>query len=137
MRTIPNSASESDVANAIALLKKMRIYPLSKADNPPEQRFVDAAGKLWDGYPRMDGSFYAVLAKIVNEEPIIPRDLAMMNILRSIGVEKGKTFKPDAATTAILDAAAKEAHATINDISVRWCHPIGTAHTGRCLTLPA
>jgi hypothetical protein len=116
MRTIPSSTSESDVANAIALLKKTRIYPLSKADNPPEQRFIDAAGKLWDGYPRMDGRFYAVLAKMVNEEPIIPRDLAMMNILRSIGIEKDKTFKPDAATTAILDAAAKAAHATINDM---------------------
>jgi hypothetical protein len=116
MRTIPNSTSESDVANAIALLKKIRIYPLSKADNPPEQRFVDAAGKLWDGYPRMDGSLYAVLAKMVNEEPVIPRDLAMMDILRSVGIEKGKAFKADAATTATLDAAAKEAHATINDM---------------------
>jgi hypothetical protein len=116
LRTIPNSVSGPDVANATALLKKIRIYPLSKADNPPEQRFVDAAGRLWDGYPRMDESFYAILAKMVNEEPIIARDLAMMNILRSIGIEKGKTFRPDSATTAILDAAAKEAHATINDM---------------------
>src|SRR5262249_50297816 len=51
IRTIPNSASQSDVDNAIALIKKFRVYPLSKAGNPPEQRFVDASDKLWDGIP--------------------------------------------------------------------------------------
>src|SRR5262249_18732185 len=93
MRTIPNTTSESDVANAIALIKKFRMYPLSDAGNPPEQRFIDASGKLWDGVPRMDESFYAVLAKMVNEEPVLLRDLAVMNMLRSIGIEKGKAFK--------------------------------------------
>jgi hypothetical protein len=116
LRTIPNSTSESDVANAIALIKKIRMYPLTQAANPPEQRFIDAAGKLWDGYPRMDESFYAVLAKMVNEETALPRDLAMMNILRSLGIEKGKEFKPDAAATAIFRDAIKEAHATINEM---------------------
>lgn len=56
--------------------------------NPPAQRFIDVSGKLWDGYPRIDASFYPVLAKMVNQEPVLPRDLAMMNILRSIGIEK-------------------------------------------------
>jgi hypothetical protein len=116
LRTIPNSTSESDVANAIALIKKIRVYPLAQAANPPEQRFIDAAGKLWDGYPRMDESFYAVLAKMVNEETVLPRDLAMMNILRSLGIEKGTVFKPDAVTNAIFKDAIKEAHATINDM---------------------
>jgi hypothetical protein len=114
LRTIPKSSSQADKDVAIALLKKIRIYPLSKAGNPPEQRFIDASGKLWDGIPRMDESFYAVLAKMVNEEPVIPRDLAMMNMLRSIGIEKGKEFKPDAATIATLKNAIREAHAYIN-----------------------
>jgi hypothetical protein len=40
------------VNNAIALVKKMRIYSLANADHPPEQRFVDMAGKLFDGIVR-------------------------------------------------------------------------------------
>jgi len=115
MRTIPKSGSPEDQASAVALLKKIRQYPLSKAANPPEQRFVDASGKVWNGIPRMDESFYAVLAKMVNEEPVLPRDLAMMNMLRSIGIEKGKDFTPDAATTPLLTNAAQEAKAWFID----------------------
>ena len=116
MRTIPNSDAPADVEAAIALLKKLRMYPLAQAASSPEQRFIDASGKLWDGIPRMDESFYAVLAKMVNEEPVLPRDLAMMNMLRSIGIEKGKEFKPDAATSAIFKDATKEAKAFFQDL---------------------
>ena len=115
MRTIAKSASRADYDAAIALLKKIRIYPLSKVDRPPEQRFVDASGSLWDGIPRMDESFYAILAKMVNEEPVLPRDLAMMNILRSIGIEKGKDFKPSAAMTAAFKGAIAEAKSIFQD----------------------
>src|SRR5262249_15582489 len=77
--------------------------------HPPEQRFIDASGTLWDGIPRMDDTFYAGLAKKVNDEPVLPRDLAIMNILRTLGIEKGKDFLPDAATKTVLTNAAQEA----------------------------
>ena len=48
-RAIPKSSSETDINNAIALAKKLRLYSLGTADHPPEQRFVDIAGKLFDG----------------------------------------------------------------------------------------
>lgn len=114
LRTIPKSNSKADQDLAIALLKKIRLYPLSKTASPPEQRFIDVSGKLWEGYPKMDETFYTILAKMVNEETIIPRDMAMMNILRSIGIEKGKEFKPDETTTAIFKSAIKEANDYIN-----------------------
>src|SRR5262249_23366455 len=79
--------------------------------NPPEQRYIDASGKLWEGVPRMDESFYAVLAKMVNEEPVNARDLAVMNMLRSVGIEKGKPFAPDPANQSTLRRAAAEAKA--------------------------
>lgn len=115
MRTIAQSASQADYEAAIALLKKIRMYPLSQAGNPPGQRFIDASGRQWNGIPRMDASFYAVLAKMVNEEPVLPRDLAMMNMLRSIGIEKGKDFKPTAAMTAAFKGAVAEAKSTFQD----------------------
>ncbi|HXX01159.1 MAG TPA: DUF1214 domain-containing protein [Candidatus Acidoferrales bacterium] len=111
MRTIPKSAAQADVDSAISLIKKFRMHALSQSNDPPEQRFIDASGKLWDGVPHMDESFYAVLAKVVNEEPVLERDLAVMNMLRSVGIEKGKGFNPDAATSAILRDAVKEAQA--------------------------
>lgn len=110
-RPIPKTSSEEDVAKALGLVKQFRVYPLSKAAAPPEQRFVDMSGKLYDGIVRFDESFYANLAQMVNEEPVLPRDKEMPGLLRSIGIEKGKEFKPDAATQATLKAAAQETQA--------------------------
>ena len=44
-RAIRNSPSETDVAAALALVKKIRVYPLAQAANPPEQRYMDIYGK--------------------------------------------------------------------------------------------
>ena len=49
LRAIPKSSSAADVSNTIALVKEMRLYPLANAGNPPQQRFVDMTGKLFDG----------------------------------------------------------------------------------------
>jgi hypothetical protein len=44
---------------------------------------------------------------MVNEEPVQPRDVVAMSMLRTIGIEKGRPYTPDASTRAILkDAAA-------------------------------
>jgi hypothetical protein len=110
-RTIPKSLSEADVSNAIALVKKMRLYPLANADHPPEQRFVDMAGKLFDGIVRLDESFYASLAQMINEEPVLPQDRAMMGLLLPLGIEKGKEFKPAATTQSALAQSADAVHA--------------------------
>jgi hypothetical protein len=92
-RAIPKSSSEADVNNAIALVKKLRLYPLSKAGSPPEQQFVDMSGKLFDGIVRFDESFYAGLAQMINEEPVLGQDRAMMGLLLPLGIEKGKDFQ--------------------------------------------
>ena len=83
-------------------MKQLKLYPLTKAANPPETRFVDMYGKVFDAIVRFDESFYASLAKMVNEEPALPPDKQMLGLLRSLGIEKGKEFRPDAATTAVL-----------------------------------
>jgi hypothetical protein len=110
-RAIPKSSSEADVSNAIALVKKLRLYPLANADSPPEQRFVDMSGTLFDGIVRFDESFYASLAQMINEEPVLAQDRAMMGLLLPLGIEKGKEFKPDAAAQRNLAQSARAAHA--------------------------
>jgi hypothetical protein len=120
LRVITESNQEDDVRKAIAYLKQLRSYPLSKANSPPEQRFVDMADALWDGIVRFDNSVYTSLARMVNEEPVQPRDLEMMGMLRLLGIEKGNEFKPDAATQATLNAASQEAHAWFMDRLVTY-----------------
>jgi hypothetical protein len=108
LRAIPKGSSEAAVISAIALVKKLRLYHLTNAGNPPEQRFVDMAGKLFDGIVRFDDRFYASLAQMINEEPVLAQDRAMMGLLLPLGIEKGKEFKPDAATQRILAQSARD-----------------------------
>jgi hypothetical protein len=101
--------ADADVAKALELVKQLRLYPL-KADASPSQRFVDMAGTLIDGVVAFDASFFESLARMVDEENVLTRDLMAMGMLRTLGIEKGKPFQPDAATQAILSEAAQEAH---------------------------
>jgi hypothetical protein len=110
-RAIANTEGADDVAKALGLIKQMRVYPLSKAANPLEQRFVDVYGKVYDGIVCFDETFFASLAKMVNEDPVLARDKEVMGLLLTLGIEKGKDFQPDAATQATLKAAAQATHA--------------------------
>lgn len=108
LRAIPAGSTEADVAAALALAKKLRVYQLAQAANQPEQRFIDIHGKTFDGVPTFDESFFVSLNRMVQEEPVQERDLVAMGMLQSIGIDKGKEFKPDAATQRIFKVAAQE-----------------------------
>jgi len=110
-RTIPHSASETDIAAALALVRRIRLYPLASASDPPRHRHIDMSGKLFDGTVPFDDTLFAHLARMVNEEDIETRDLVAMRQLRSLGIRKGEAFAPDDEMRGILDAAAGEAQA--------------------------
>jgi hypothetical protein len=110
IRSILASNSEEDERKGDELVLKIKTYPLAKADNPPGQRFVDMTDKMYNGLVHYDESIYTSLARMLNEEPTQPEDLQMMGMLLPLGIEKGKEFKPDAATVAQLKSAAAEAH---------------------------
>src|SRR5262249_15233227 len=54
LRAIPVTPSEADVAKALDLVKKPRMSPLAQAANPPPQRHIDMAGKLFAAIARFD-----------------------------------------------------------------------------------
>jgi len=112
-RAIPQSSSSAAVSRALGLVQKLRLYPLAAADSVPETRFVDLSGKLFDGIVRFDASFYASLAHMIDEEPVLPRDTAMIAKLRTLGIEKGKQFEPDTLMQAVLNGAAKQVQSTL------------------------
>jgi hypothetical protein len=89
-RAIPVTQSAEDIAKALALVKKLRLYPLSKADAPPEQKHIDTAGKPFDGIAAMDDTFFDSLAKMINEEPVQERDMVAMGQLLSLGHREGQ-----------------------------------------------
>lgn len=113
LRSIRQSGSEADLAKAVEYGKRIKIYPLSQADNPPSTVYVDAAGVLYDATIPYDIRFFESLDRVVQHEPWLERDRAMIDTLKTLGIEKGKPFTPDAEMTEALNAAAKQAHAYI------------------------
>lgn len=111
LRSNIGSGSEADIAKAVAYGRKIRVYPLAQASKPPATKFVDAAGVVYDSTVHYDLSFFEKLHQFVQREPWLERDRIMIDLLRSIGIEKGKPFAPDAPTQAILKSAAAEARA--------------------------
>jgi hypothetical protein len=111
LRSIPKSGSDADVAKAVAYGKRIKLYPLSQAAAPPATRFVDVVDIVYDSTITYDRRYFESLNRIVQAEPWLERDKAMIDPLKSIGIEKGKPFNPDAKTQAVLNDAAREARA--------------------------
>jgi len=114
LRSILKSGSDTDVKAAVAYGKRIKLYPLSQAANPPATVFVDALGSVYDSTIPYDLRFFQSLDRFVQQEPWLTRDKAMIDQLKSIGIEKGKPFVPDETTQRLLNAAAAQAHAWLD-----------------------
>ncbi len=112
-RAIAEDASQAAIDRALDLVKHLRVYPLARADDPPPTRACDIAGKLFDGIVHFDETLFSTLAKMINEEPILPRDAEIVKSLASLGIEKGKRFDPDSDVRAELESAAADARAQL------------------------
>jgi hypothetical protein len=111
LRSILASGSEADIAKAVAYGKRIKVYPLSQAASPPPTVFVDAIDVVFDSTIPYDINFFQSLNRFVQYEPWLERDKAMIDQLKSIGIEKGKPFNPDPNTQMALNGAAREANA--------------------------
>jgi hypothetical protein len=92
---------------AVALMKTTRVYPLTKAANPPAMTFVNGSHQEIDTIFSDSGQFFDDLAWMIDYEPheIIPSHERFQ--LAAIGIEKGKPFKPNAERRKLLDEAAR------------------------------
>jgi hypothetical protein len=111
IRSNLKSHADADVANSVAYAKRLKVYPLSQASNPPATVFTDVKDVLFDTTIRYDESFFVNLDRMVQSEPWLSRDRAMIDTLRSIGIEKGKPFAPDAGMKQVLKDGIAETHA--------------------------
>ena len=64
----------------------------------PATIYVDAAGVLFDATIPYDARFFESLARVIESQPWLERDKAVIDSLRTLGIEKGKAFNPDEKT---------------------------------------
>jgi hypothetical protein len=109
LRSILHSGEAADVTKAVEYGKRIAFYPLSAAAKPPATTCLDAVDVVFDATIPYDVRFFESLARMVESQPWLERDRAMIDPLRTLGIEKGKAFNPDATTREILNCAAQEA----------------------------
>jgi len=102
-----------------ATKERFRIYPLSQKDRPPEMTFVNMSGKFNNTIHRMDYGYWHEVDAQIQAEPIEGLDPEIRGLLASIGIEKGKEFKPDARMKGILTEAAKVGSVTARALTAR------------------
>jgi hypothetical protein len=112
LRSNFKSGSDADIAAAVAYGKRIKFYPLGGSAD--KTVFVDAYDKVYDATIPYDASFFESLHRFVQAEPWLTRDKVIIDMLKTIGIEKGKPFNPDAKTRSILEASAREAQAHVD-----------------------
>jgi hypothetical protein len=105
-------------------LAQLKMYPYAQRDNPQKMEILDAGTKAWTGEPPRGMEYWARLNDIVQSEPIEPRDIFFHAMLRPLGMEKGKPFKPDQRQTKNLTdgALVGEAMAKANSADRRFAN---------------
>ena len=106
----------NDVADAVARVRKTRVYPWSERENPKPNKFVSISGKLIDTTPPGGLEYWARLAAVINNNPVQEHDRFFMAMVKPLGIEKGKPFQPDARQAAILEDAAVLADAMARNV---------------------
>ena len=96
--------------------KNLRIYPLAKKDKPPRMKFISGSGKAFNTIHANDYTFYEHLNDVIQKEPLGMLDPETRGLFASIGMEKGKPFRPDARMKKILTNAVAIANAAARSI---------------------
>ncbi|WP_148861332.1 DUF1254 domain-containing protein [Marinobacter fonticola] len=106
-RSVP--ASGKTATDAYNYAKRLRMYYLSEAENPPQQTFIDPSEDRYPTLPFYDERHFEDMHAIVSVEPVKEQDKVMMGMLKSLGIEKGKPFAPDETTKRAMRQAAIDA----------------------------
>lgn len=100
-----------DPTQGVEAIEKTMIFPLRNS-NPATWKpmtFPDGSGVEVDMLFPRDASYFDLLARFIDEEPVDSVDMVLRGMMASIGIIKGQPFAPDEHHRAILQRAAEVA----------------------------
>lgn len=107
-----------DTAGAVAEIKAgLNVYPLSAADNPPAENFVNISGVQHNTVHANNEDFFEEIHVALDSNPIGAFAPEIVGTFASIGIKKGEPFDPDARMKGIYKEAAAIANATARAIT--------------------
>jgi hypothetical protein len=108
---------EAIPAASANIRNKLKVYPLSKKDQPPKMEFINVSGKKMNTILPNDYTFFEKLHDLIQTEPDDYLGPEAKGMMAAIGIEKGKPFRPDKRMKEILTDAAKIGNAAARSIS--------------------
>jgi hypothetical protein len=132
-----------NLAPAVELLEKARIYPLGHERRAKAMKFPNASAVPVNMLPRSDATAFDQLKRLIDSEPDSIAGEDWRGMLATIGIERGKPFKPDAGTRKILDRAAQTGYkmsrvigfqSTVSGVDYRiypdrhWLNPMASGY---------
>lgn len=99
--------------------QRTKVYPLSRALNPPTMKFVNISPEPFVTVGPGDYQFWELLNDVVQSEPPFTGDPVTLGFFASVGIEHGKPFAPDARMKKILTEAASVGDGTARALTYR------------------
>ncbi|CAJ1422654.1 unnamed protein product [Effrenium voratum] len=90
----------------------LKVYPLSRASNPPKMEVIACSGKIMNTIHSNNYEFFEELNTAIQYEPVSLLDPELRGNLTAIGIMKGRPFQPDTRMKALLTEAAAIGNAT-------------------------
>jgi len=120
-----------DPTAAEALMAGYQAYPYAQRESPRRTRILAAGNRKWSGWPESGMEFWRLLAKMLDQEPVHERDRMLVAMIKPLGIEKGKPFRPDARQAKILEQAAVVGESMARCISYAKRQPEARTYPGR------
>jgi hypothetical protein len=98
-----------DLAPPNKLIAETRIYPYGKDKTAAAMKFPDGSTTPADMLFPQDGSYFEMLARLIEEETVDSADMDWRGMLAAIGIQKGQPFQPTPRQRGLLDKAARTA----------------------------
>ncbi|MFJ8228481.1 DUF1214 domain-containing protein [Streptomyces sp. NPDC094448] len=109
VRSTPTDHSPESIDAAVAYAEQVALYPYTPDGATGQTIRVSVLGKSFDAEIPYDDSYFATLNTLVQAEPWLERDRALIDTLSSLGITQGETYAPDQATLDILTTAIGDA----------------------------
>ncbi len=97
---------------------KLRLYPLSKAANPPSKAELVAVGKkAFNGDWPKDYRAWPLIHEGMQRDNIREQDKIIYDYLKDLGLKHGEPFNPDERQKRILTRAAETGHKMVANLA--------------------
>lgn len=115
LRPIIKNTSPETLEKVSAFVKKFKVYPLSQANNPPATKHIDIFDIPINGLVPFDETYFTQLHELLQKERIEEKDLTFLGMLETLGIEKGKPYKPSKEQLTLFNSGAKDAEIYLRD----------------------